>query len=57
MKFGDSLRNCDLFGASVSLTHDGKSMSGTLAGGLISLSVQLLVVSYLIMRIIAVVGY
>ena len=57
MKVGQKLRMWDRFSASISLTHEGQSKIGTLGGGIISLSIELLVLSYCIMRIIAVVSF
>ena len=52
-----NLRGCDQFGASISLTHEGRTSSGTPFGGLISICLECLISAYFIMRILAVFNY
>ena len=53
MKIGKRIRNLDKFGASVHLMHRGKSESGTISGGVLSLCLGGLILAYLCMRTIA----
>ena len=57
MPFGKKVRDCDKFGAQVHLTYQGKSQSGTLCGGVVSVGLSILILAYFCIRSIAVTQY
>ena len=57
MGFLDRLRSQDAFGAPLSLSFEGDKKYKTLAGGIASTCLRLLIFSYLVMQTLAVVTY
>ena len=51
------VRRCDMFGAAFSLKLEGESNYKTIAGGLASVLLKVLIGVYFIMQITAVVGF
>ena len=51
------VRGCDQFGAPISLNFDGKTSYNTLGGGIASLCLRALILSYLAMQLLAVFNY
>ena len=54
MSVSKKVRECDKFGAKVSLTHEGRDDNGTLGGGAVSLCLSSLTLAYFCMQILAV---
>ena len=50
MKIVDTFRRCDKFGAQVEINFMGKGSHGTMGGGVASLCLSALVLTYLVMR-------
>ena len=57
MKVVRKLRACDGFGSPFSLKHSGETSFKTLGGGIATLSLRLIALTFLCMRLIAVVSY
>ena len=55
MTLRGKIRSLDMFSASVSLTHQGDVGYGTTLGGLVSLSLQVLTLSYFCIQFLAVI--
>ena len=57
MSIGARARDCDKFGAGVHLTYEGKSQIGTLGGGMVTICLSILILTYLCMRTVAITRY
>ena len=57
MGFYDRVRSYDAFGAPVSFTFEGDREYKTLAGGIASMCMRLLIFSYCVMQMLAVLTY
>ena len=57
MSFQDKLRGCDMFGATIGLNVAGESTFKTLPGGVVSLILRILVLSYFCLQVIALISY
>ena len=51
------VRNCDKFSTNVKLTYEGETDYGTLCGGVVSLIVRILIMTYFIIRTIDVIEF
>ena len=57
MRLGDKIRSNDSFSAQIRLTHGGKDSFGTLCGGIASISLQIIILTYFCMRLLSVVNF
>ena len=57
MKIASTLRQCDMFGASISLKRDGMRSFVSTGGGLASIAIKVFILSFLCMQLIALVSY
>ena len=57
MSISDKIRSCDSFGANFSLSYNGQTTYTTLGGGVVTICLRAIILTYFCLKMIALVGY